>query len=111
LKSSAKNIRETACEPAGVLVQWPPKGLGFPQFAFFKEGHRMSRVAAPPQTQPTGTQTPPVRIPHEKIAMRAYEKWCQKGRKDGTQLQDWLEAEAELKTEFARTATPTTTRR
>jgi hypothetical protein len=71
----------------------------------------MSRVATPPQTQPTGTPTTPVKIPHEKIAMRAYEKWCQKGRQAGTQLQDWLEAEAELRSEFARTATPISTRR
>ena len=71
----------------------------------------MSRVATPPQTQPTGTMTGAAKIPHDKIAMRAYEKWCQKGRKEGTQLQDWLEAEAELKSEFARTGTPPSTRR
>src|SRR5262245_16595235 len=31
------------------------------------------------------------------IAARAYEKWVRKGRPPGTALQDWLEAEAELK--------------
>ena len=36
-------------------------------------------------------------IPHEKIATLAYEKWCQRGCKHGTNLQDWLDAEAELK--------------
>jgi len=71
----------------------------------------MSKVATPPTTPMTGT-TPSVKIPHEKIAMRAYEKWCHKGRQQGTQLQDWLEAEAELRTEFGRTgSTPATTRR
>jgi hypothetical protein len=44
------------------------------------------------------------RIPHEKIAMRAYEKWVQHGRPCGTELQDWLEAEAELRAEFSRTS-------
>ena len=66
----------------------------------------MSRVATPPQTQPVGTPQQ-VKIPHEKIAMRAYEKWVQRGRQQGTQLQDWLEAEAELKSEYAR-GTPQT---
>ena len=69
----------------------------------------MSRVVTPP-TSPT---TPPygqpqgvvqVRIPHEKIAMRAFEKWVQRGRPCGTELQDWLEAEAELRAEFSRTS-------
>jgi sigma-B regulation protein RsbU (phosphoserine phosphatase) len=31
------------------------------------------------------------------IAIRAYDKWMQRGRPHGTELQDWLEAEAELK--------------
>jgi Protein of unknown function (DUF2934) len=39
-------------------------------------------------------------IPHEKIAMRAYEKWCQRGCMHGTHHQDWLDAEAELKAEM-----------
>jgi hypothetical protein len=41
-------------------------------------------------------------IPHEKIAMRAYEKWCKRGRPHGTDKQDWLEAEAELRAEAGR---------
>src|SRR4051812_21657166 len=32
----------------------------------------------------------------DEIAARAYEKWEGKGRPPGTQLQDWLEAEAEV---------------
>jgi hypothetical protein len=51
-------------------------------------------------------------IPHEKIAMRAYEKWVKRGRPPGTDFQDWIEAEAELRAELARTGTGhTTTRR
>jgi hypothetical protein len=60
--------------------------------------------------QPT---TPTTKVPHDKIAMRAYEKWCQRGRPHGTHVQDWLEAESELKAEHARTGgmSPVQTRR
>jgi hypothetical protein len=69
---------------------------------FFMEGQHMSRVVTPATSQP---MTPQLMIPHEKIAMRAYERWVKKGRPQGTHVQDWLEAEAELKSEFARGAT------
>lgn len=39
-------------------------------------------------------------VPHEKIAQRAYEKWLAGGCIDGTDQQNWLEAECELKTEM-----------
>ena len=58
----------------------------------------MSRVSTP--TAPT---TPSAKVPHEKIAMRAFEKWCKRGRPHGTDRQDWLEAEAELRNELNRT--------
>jgi hypothetical protein len=61
----------------------------------------MSRVVTPATSQP---MPPPLKIPHEKIAMRAYERWVKKGRPQGSQVQDWLEAEAELKSEVARGA-------
>src|SRR5262249_61568117 len=59
----------------------------------------MSKVVTPPMAQPASQ----VKVPQEKIAMRAYEKWCQRGRPQGTHLQDWYEAEAELRGEYART--------
>jgi hypothetical protein len=68
----------------------------------------MSRTFTPPAAQPTANA---MRVPHEKIAMRAFEKWCKRGQPQGTDLQDWLEAEAELRAEFARTAGVTATRR
>jgi hypothetical protein len=43
-------------------------------------------------------------IPHEKIAMRAYDKWCKRGCPMGTDKLDWSEAEAELRTEMMRTS-------
>jgi hypothetical protein len=70
----------------------------------------MSRVSTPqaPTTNPT---TPSVKVPHDKIAMRAYEKWCKRGRPNGTHQQDWFEAEAELRAEMSRMGTTPTTRR
>jgi len=68
----------------------------------------MSRVSTPPTAKPAApppmaTAATPVQIPHERIAMRAYEKWVQRGRPQGTQFQDWVEAEAELMKEYCST--------
>ena len=65
----------------------------------------MSTVSKAPVSQPA--PTPTVKVPHEKIAVRAYEKWCKAGRPHGRHAQDWLEAERELVAEFAKTATTT----
>jgi hypothetical protein len=61
----------------------------------------MSRVATATPSQ----QSNPVKVPHEKISMRAYEKWVKRGQPPGTHLQDWLEAERELQAEYARAGT------
>jgi hypothetical protein len=42
-----------------------------------------------------------LQIPHEKIAVRAHEKWCKRARPVGSDKQDWLEAEAELRSPAA----------
>jgi hypothetical protein len=55
-------------------------------------------------TTPSTAQTP---IPHERIALRAYEKWVKRGRPAGTDVQDWIEAEAELRAEQATGAATT----
>jgi len=49
-----------------------------------------------------------MQVPREKIAMRAYEKWVKRGKPQGTDLQDWMEAEAELRAELSRTNTGST---
>jgi hypothetical protein len=59
----------------------------------------MSRVSTPQKP----VSSSPVKVPHDKIAMRAYEKWCKRGRPHGTDKQDWLEAETELKAELSGT--------
>jgi hypothetical protein len=51
--------------------------------------HQMPQVGN--QTQPQSLQ--------ERIAMRAYEKWCRRGRSHGHDQQDWLEAEQEIRNE------------
>jgi hypothetical protein len=61
----------------------------------------MSRVVTPPLSQ--SANNPPLKLTHEKIAMRAYEKWLKRGRPQGTEMQDWIEAENELKGEMMRT--------
>ena len=66
----------------------------------------MSRVSTPPMPPSTST----AKVPHDKIAMRAYEKWCKRGCPHGTDAQDWYEAEQELRTEMMRTS-PGTSRR
>jgi hypothetical protein len=48
--------------------------------------------------------TTTLQVPHEKIAMRAYEKWCKRGKPKGSDKQDWLEAEAEIRMEMSRTS-------
>ena len=53
----------------------------------------MTRVATPPTAKPVTSNVP---IPHDRIAMRAYEKWMKRGCPQGTAFQDWVEAEAEL---------------
>jgi hypothetical protein len=78
------------------------------QAHFLQGGTSMSRTVTPPLAQPT---TPQVKLPHDKVAMRAYEKWVKQGRPPGRDVQNWLEAEAELRAEFARSPGATPPRR
>jgi hypothetical protein len=68
------------------------------------EGLHMSRITTPASNQTSN----PLKVPHEKIAMRAYEKWVKRGRPHGSHEQDWVEAENELKVEQNRGTTSTT---
>lgn len=67
----------------------------------------MRSVATPPVAHPAGLGI----TPGEKIALRAYEKWCQRGCTHGHDMQDWLEAETELRTETGRPAAKPVARR
>jgi hypothetical protein len=59
----------------------------------------MSRVTTPPPA-PGLVGQPGQQIPQEKIAQRAYEKWLKRGCTHGRDVQDWTEAEAELRAEM-----------
>ncbi len=63
----------------------------------------MSRVTSAPSV-PQQQSNASMSIPRDKIAMRAYEKWCKRGRPHGSDKQDWMEAEMELKAELSRMA-------
>ena len=70
----------------------------------------MSRTVTPPTAQPVGSSPgTAVRVPREKIAQLAYEKWLKRGRTHGNDLQDWVEAEAELAAQMSRSASGSTT--
>lgn len=72
----------------------------------------MSRAGTPVSTQPgNAAQNTQPAIPHEKIAMRAYEKWLKRGKQSGSQDADWLQAEAELRVEMTKGANGTSQQR
>jgi hypothetical protein len=63
----------------------------------------MSRAtSSTPSASPQQQQNTTMGIPREKIAMRAYEKWCKRGRQHGSDKQDWVDAEKELMAELGR---------
>ena len=44
-------------------------------------------------------------LPQDKVAMRAYQKWLQRGCKHGNDKQDWMDAEAEVRAEMMKGGT------
>jgi hypothetical protein len=70
-------------------------------FGWFK---RKTAPAAGPQGEPRAAEV--ASFPAEKIAARAYEVWVRKGKPHGQEVQNWLEAEAELRAEFAANPDP-----
>lgn len=63
----------------------------------------MSRAVAPATAQPNSpSQASQFKIPQDKIAMRAYEKWLKRGRPVGSPEIDWYAAEAELRAEMTK---------
>ena len=61
---------------------------------------------APTPTVRATAPAAPVTFPPEKIAARAYEIWIRKGKPHGAELQNWLEAEVELRAELAANPEP-----
>ncbi len=61
-------------------------------------GARYSPMKPKPSTLAPKADVPPVLIPIEQqIQQRAYELYEQRGRTDGHELDDWLQAECEIK--------------
>jgi hypothetical protein len=69
------------------------------------------RAEAPTETPDVMAEThredvTPVTFPAEKIAARAYEIWVRRGKPPHAELQNWLDAEAELRAEYAANPEP-----
>ena len=63
----------------------------------------MTRAATTPQQSHAPTMnSATTKVPHDKVAQRAYEKWCKRGCQHGSDRQDWMEAEAEVRAEMSR---------
>jgi len=63
---------------------------------------RVELEAQLPVVAPAPALALPDRLPtHEEIARRAYELWLHRGTPNGSQLEDWLSAERELRTHAA----------
>lgn len=63
----------------------------------FKRPNRKKEAAAPVWK----TKDFPGSLSQEEIARRAYEKFEARGGRHGNDLQDWLDAERELKTQVS----------
>ena len=67
---------------------------------------RPDEIEKRPSTLAPKSDEPTVLIPiEEQIQQRAYELYEQRGRTDGHELDDWLQAECEIKGTLANAAT------
>jgi hypothetical protein len=57
--------------------------------------------SAPVQAERPAAPAVAIEIPRDKIVARAYEIWIRKGKPHGKDFENWVEAEAELRAEFA----------
>lgn len=65
---------------------------------------RTDNVVAMPTVAPPATAPIAPAISENDIARRAYELYCNRGRKDGHDVEDWLTAERELRTAASSSA-------
>ena len=59
--------------------------------------HKKAQKPALQDSGPTQHAVPPYEPALEEIRVRAYETYLQRGRIEGFDLEDWLQAEKELK--------------
>jgi Protein of unknown function (DUF2934) len=58
--------------------------------------------ATAPQTGKGTQASSTTQVCQDRVAARAYQKWMQKGCPQGSDKQDWAEAEAEIKAEMGK---------
>jgi hypothetical protein len=77
--------------PAGATnPKATPKGTAPSRKAPATNGVEPATSPSPGQTQATPTPS------HEEIELRAYQIWVDRGRPEGTDREDWFEAERQL---------------
>ena len=86
--------------PAGIPPSLPPDampGVGGPiDVSASPEANAADDLAREPRTSDTVREPAEERPGRDRIAQRAYELYQQRGGAPGRELDDWLEAEAEL---------------
>ena len=64
-------------------------------------GESTHTVAAPASSASRPDAMEPPTLTQEQIAVRAYQIWLDRGRPDGTDREDWYEAERQLTNELS----------
>jgi hypothetical protein len=95
-----KRLRTRNEPPPAPAAPPPPNPSGF------AEGTSPAAARATPPEANVPVVPSRADIPHDKIAARAYEIWVRKGKPHGQDFQNWTEAEAELRAEFAAAPDP-----
>jgi hypothetical protein len=65
---------------------------------------RTGNVLDMPQADAAELHSPGTQVSEEQIARRAYELYCARGREDGHDLDDWFEAERDLRRDVTSSA-------
>jgi hypothetical protein len=63
---------------------------------------KSSAAPVPTPARSTAASESAPAIPSEKIAQRAYQIWCERGKPMGTAHDDWVAAESQLRAEYGR---------
>ena len=58
---------------------------------------KLEQVEADRSTSPAGSSAENSQPEADRIAQRAYERYEERGREDGHDMEDWLEAEREMR--------------
>lgn len=86
-----------------VRAYFVPKNDAIDFLTRIAAGEQIGLPGALAGVAPTTLATMSVEITQETIAQVAYEIWQRKGRPEGQTLQDWLDAEAQLRARGSRT--------